>query len=102
LLGDPVDMRDDNIGAPTQNKIEQKQRLVVSLQLAKWSLDHIVRDIDVTPKTLTKHYSRELDGAADLIEGAAIEVLLSTNGIKATGFQPVRFSVMYYNLPSHF
>jgi len=28
--------------------------------------------------------------------------LLSTNGIKATGFQPVRFSVMYYNLPSHF
>jgi transposase-like protein len=27
---------------------------------------------------------------------------LSTNGIKATGFQPVRFSVMYYNLPSHF
>ena len=30
------------------------------------------------------------------------EVLLSTNGIKATGFQPVRFSVMYYNLPSHF
>ena len=29
-------------------------------------------------------------------------VLLSTNGIKATGFQPVRFSVMYYNLPSHF
>ena len=29
-------------------------------------------------------------------------ILLSTNGIKATGFQPVRFSVMYYNLPSHF
>jgi hypothetical protein len=29
-------------------------------------------------------------------------LLLSTNGIKATGFQPVRFSVMYYNLLSHF
>ena len=29
-------------------------------------------------------------------------VLLSTNGIGATGFQPVCFSVMYYNLPSHF
>jgi formate/nitrite transporter FocA (FNT family) len=28
--------------------------------------------------------------------------LLSTNGIKATGFQPFRFSVMYYNLPSDF
>ena len=28
--------------------------------------------------------------------------LLSTNGIKATDFQPVRFSVMYYNLTSHF
>jgi hypothetical protein len=25
-------------------------------------------------------------------------LLLSTNGIKATGFQPVRFRVMYYNL----
>jgi hypothetical protein len=80
LLGDPVDLRDDNIGAPTQKKIEQKQRLVASLRLAKWSLDHIVRDIDVTPKTLTKHYSRELDGAADLIEGAAIEVLLANMG----------------------
>jgi hypothetical protein len=29
-------------------------------------------------------------------------VLLFTNGIKATGFQPVHFSVIYYNLPSHF
>jgi hypothetical protein len=52
----------------------------VSLQLAKWSLDRIARYIDVTPKTLTKHYSRELDGAADLIEGAAIEVLLANMG----------------------
>jgi hypothetical protein len=75
-----VDLRDDNIGAPKQTKIEQKQRLVVSLQLAKWSLDRIARYIDVTPKTLTKHYSRELDGAADLIEGAAIEVLLANMG----------------------
>ena len=31
-----------------------------------------------------------------------VKSLLSTNGFKATGFQPVRFSVMYYNLPSHF
>jgi hypothetical protein len=37
-----------------------------------------------------------MDAAEDLVD------LLSTNGIKATGFQPVRFSVMYYNLPSHF
>ena len=79
-----MDLRDDNIGAPTQKKIEQKQRLVVSLQLAKWSLDRIARYINVTPKTLTKHYSRELDGAADLIEGAAIEVLLANMG---KGFQ---------------
>jgi hypothetical protein len=57
LLGDPVDMRDDNIGAPAHNKTKQKQRLVASLRLAKWSLDHIARYIDVTPKTLTKHYS---------------------------------------------
>ena len=35
-------------------------------------------------------------------EGGQRSFLLSTNGIKATGFQPVRFSVMYYNLPSHF
>ena len=34
--------------------------------------------------------------------GFLVTFLLSTNGIKATGFQPVRFSVMYYNLPSHF
>ena len=34
--------------------------------------------------------------------GNATSYLLSTNGIKATGFQPVRFSVMYYNLLSHF
>ena len=34
--------------------------------------------------------------------GVVPTYLLSTNGIKATGFQPVRFSVMYYNLPSHF
>jgi IS5 family transposase len=39
---------------------------------------------------------------ARLMELGLWEVLLSTNGIKATGFQPVRFSVMYYNLPSHF
>ena len=32
----------------------------------------------------------------------SLDYSLSTNGIKATGFQPVRFSVMYYNLPSHF
>jgi hypothetical protein len=84
LLGDPVDLRDDNIGAPEHKKTEQKQRLVASLRLAKWSLDRIARYIDVTPKTLTKHYSRELDGAADLIEGAAIEVLLANMG---KGFQ---------------
>ena len=75
-----MDLRNDNIGAPKRNKIEQKQRLVAPLRLAKWSLDRIARYIDVTPKTLTKHYSRELDGAADLIEGAAIEVLLANMG----------------------
>jgi hypothetical protein len=61
-------------------KQKQKQRLIVTLRLGKWSPDRIARYIDVTPKTLTKHYSRELDRAADLIEGAAIEVLLTNMG----------------------
>jgi transposase len=53
-------------------------------------------------------FALEPDEPADKIQHDLKELrsfragLLSTNGIKATGFQPVRFSVMYYNLPSHF
>jgi hypothetical protein len=84
LLGDPVAMRYDNIGAPSHKKTQEKQRLVASLRLAKWSIDRIAKYLVIDPDTLSKHYSVELAGAADLIEGAAIEVLLSNMG---KGFQ---------------
>ena len=52
---------------------------------------------DITPLMFC---APSIDFRAD--DNIGNSILLSTNGIKATGFQPVRFSVMYYNLPSHF
>ena len=85
LLGDPVDLRHDNIGAPPFEITEEKQLLVATLAAAKWTQERIARYLGCDPKTLRKHFSRELDQAADLIEGKAIEHLLANLGKGSIG-----------------
>jgi hypothetical protein len=70
--------------------------------------DLIVIDVGDRPQTECPHEKQVVQPSDDVMprggadHSCGILNLLSTNGIRATGFQPVSFSVMYYNLPSHF
>jgi hypothetical protein len=75
LLGDPVDLRHENVGAPDHGKTEENQMLVSALRAAGWTQERVARFMEIDPKTLRKHYSRELAQASDLIEGAALRVM---------------------------
>lgn len=76
LLGDPVDLRHDNIGRPPFEITEEKQQLVATMRANKWTIERIARYLKCDPKTLRNHFSRELDEASDIIEGLALETIL--------------------------
>ncbi|MCO4842983.1 MAG: sugar ABC transporter permease [Yoonia sp.] len=81
--------------------------MIFILVIVAWPLAETIRlsfmeaDLGGEHYVGTRNY-QELLESRKLSPDNLSHVLLSTNGIKATGFQPVRFSVMYYNLPSHF
>jgi len=75
LLGDPVEAAYAHIGAPQFEITKANQDLVTVLSAAGWVQNRIARHIGCDPKTLRKHFSRELDRATDMIEAAALTTI---------------------------
>lgn len=77
LFGAPVDQIKDRWGRKSFKKSKENQRLVAVLKARGWSQKRISKYLGCDDKTLRKHFSRELDAGADLIEGDALAVLLA-------------------------
>jgi lambda repressor-like predicted transcriptional regulator len=80
LLGDPVNAAHDNWGAPAFEKNKENQDLVTILRAAGWTQERIARRVGCDPKTLRKHFSRELAEAADIVEAAALQKIMGRMG----------------------
>lgn len=79
LLGDPVEMRNDHLGRSEFKKTEENQQFVCILRARKWSYERIAKSVGCDVKTLRKHFSRELESAADIIEAEALKTILQRN-----------------------
>lgn len=77
LFGAPVEQIKERWGRPNFQKNPKNQLLVATLKAKGWSQDRIARYLRCDIKTLRKHFSRELQAGSDLIEGQALEVLVS-------------------------
>jgi len=60
LLGDPVRYDVPKRGRPQHEPTDEKRRLVIQLASFDWSDERIAMALGVDPKTLRKHYSRQL------------------------------------------
>lgn len=76
LLGDPVRPIRDPRGRPQFAKTKENQRLVITLRGAGWTEADIAGFMGCDPKTLRKHFSRELESGALFLEGMALQVLV--------------------------
>lgn len=76
LFGAPVSQIRERWGRASFTKTKENQELVALLRAADWSHVRIARYLGCDEKTLRKHFSRELDAGADLIEGMALQVTL--------------------------
>lgn len=72
LLGDPVGMATAHIGRGEFQVTEENQEVVTVLAASGWTQERIARRIGCDPKTLRKHFSRELELAADTAEAEAL------------------------------
>lgn len=77
LFGAPIAQIRDRWGRPSYAKCKENQQLVATLKAAGWSQRRIARYLGCDEKTLRKHFSRELDAGADLIEGEALQVIVA-------------------------
>lgn len=77
LFGAPVGQIRERWGRPSYKKTKENQLLVATLKAAGWSNIRIARYLNCNVDTLTKHFSDELRAGTDLIEGQALEVLIS-------------------------
>lgn len=75
LLGDPYRPLRDPRGRPSFAKSKENQLLVINLRAANWSEDQIATFMQCDPKTLRKHFSRELAHGALFLEGIALQGL---------------------------
>lgn len=75
LLGDPYRPLRDPRGRPSFAKSKENQLLVINLRAAGWSEDQIATFMQCDPKTLRKHFSRELAHGALFLEGIALQGL---------------------------
>lgn len=80
LLGDPVTAAQDHWGAPEFEKTKENQDLVTILRAAGWTQERIARRLGCDPKTLRKHFSRELAEAADIVEAMALQKIMARMG----------------------
>lgn len=76
LLGDPLMPLKDPRGRPAFAKSKENQLLVISLRGAGWSQEEIAAFMRCDPKTLRRHFSRELDHGATFLDGLAVQVLV--------------------------
>ena len=74
MFGHPVEPIKDRRGRPTYAKSKENQELVTVLRCANWSHERIARYIGCDEKTLRKHFSRELEAGADIVEAEALMV----------------------------
>lgn len=75
LLGDPFRPLRDPRGRPSYAKSKENQLLVINLRAAGWSEDQVATFMQCDPKTLRKHFSRELAHGALFLEGIALQGL---------------------------
>lgn len=76
LFGAPVGQIKERWGRPSFGKSKENQELVALLKAANWTVLRIARHLGCDEKTLRKHFSRELEQGADLIEAMALQVTL--------------------------
>jgi hypothetical protein len=76
LFGAPIAQIRERWGRPSYAKTKENQELVALLAAKNWSQERIARYLGCDPKTLRKHFSRELEQGADLIEAMALQVTL--------------------------
>lgn len=76
LFGAPVGQIKERWGRPSFAKSKENQELVALLKAANWSVSRISRHLGCDEKTLRKHFSRELEQGADIIEAMALQVTL--------------------------
>ncbi|MBD9571743.1 hypothetical protein [Ensifer sp. ENS08] len=74
LFGKPIAPIKDRRGRPSYAKVAENQELVTVLRCAGWNHERIARYIGCDEKTLRKHFSRELDAGADIVEAEALMV----------------------------
>lgn len=75
LLGDPYRPLRDPRGRPAYAKSKENQLLVIQLRAANWSEEQVAVFMGCDPKTLRKHFSRELAHGALFLEGIALQGL---------------------------
>lgn len=75
LLGDPYRPLRDPRGRPSFAKNKENQLLVINLRAAGWSEEQVAIFMQCDPKTLRKHFSRELAHGALFLEGIALQGL---------------------------
>lgn len=76
LLGDPISTIKDPRGRPAFAKSKENQLVVVSLAAAGWTQEQIGIYMQCDPKTLRKHFSRELDHGSLFADGMALQVIM--------------------------
>lgn len=76
LFGAPITQIRERWGRPSYGKSKENQELVALLRTKGWSHERIARYLGCDEKTLRKHYSRELEHGADMIEAMALQVTL--------------------------
>jgi hypothetical protein len=77
LFGAPIGQIRDRWGRPSFAKTKENQEFVSLLRAAGWSQARIAPVIGCDEKTLRKHFSRELAIGADLIQAAALSMLMA-------------------------
>lgn len=75
LFGEPLRPIKDRRGRKSFAKTKENQDTVMALRAVGWSQARIARYMGCDVKTLTKHFSLELEAGADFVEGQCVEVL---------------------------
>lgn len=75
LFGRPVVALRDRRGRPSYAITEENQRFVAVRAAAGWSTEMIAEDMKADPKTVRKHFSRELSHGMLMVEGELLDAL---------------------------
>lgn len=76
LFGQPVAALRDRRGRPSFKKDKENQDFVAVRVAAGWAQKRIAENMGIDEKTLRKHFSRELEMGATLVDGVMLDVLM--------------------------